>query len=311
MYLAINKGGQTLKNALFVYNPVSGGHKIPNELDYILASFQKNGILVQPYRLVDEDNSFITSLLKSSIFDFVIASGGDGTINSIANIILENNIEIPIGIIPSGTCNDFAKCIGINSLQESIDIILEGKILECDVGLINDSQYFLSTFAGGNLVDVSFSTNSDLKKNFGPFAYYLKGLSEVANIKSFDLKVTADDQTIEGKFLLFLIVNGRQAAGFPNLVNDADLTDGYMDIILVKKCSNINLASIFFKVLSKDSVNDKNVIMLKAKKCEISSKNQIAITVDGEKSELFPSKIEFKNKMLKVYASQNIVDFND
>ena len=309
--LGIDRGGHILKNALFAYNPVSGGHKIPNELDYILAAFQKNGILVQPYRLVDGDRDNLVHLLKSSIYDFVIASGGDGTINSIANILLENQIEMPIGVIPSGTCNDFSKSIGINSLQESIDIILEGKILACDVGFINESQYFLSTFAGGNLVDVSFSTNSDLKKNFGPFAYYLKGLSEVANIKSFDLKVTADDKVIEGKFLLFLIVNGRQAAGFPNLVNDADLTDGYMDIILVKKCSNINLASIFFKVLSKDSVNDKNVIILKAKNCDITSKSQIAITIDGEKSELFPSHIEFKNKLLKVFAPQSVVAFNN
>lgn len=299
-----------MKNALFVYNPISGGHKIPNELDYILGTFQKNGILVQPYRLIDANTEYLIKILKSGIYDFVIASGGDGTISSVANILLNNGIKMPIGVIPSGTCNDFAKCLGINSLNESLDIILSGNTLFCDVGHINNEQYFLSTFAGGNFVDVSFSTNSELKKNFGPFAYYLKGLTEVANIKSFDLKVVADEQVIEGKFILFLIVNGKQAAGFPNLLNDADFTDGYMDIILVKKCSNINLASIFFKVLSKESVNDKNVIILKTKRCEISSKSLIALTVDGEKSELFPAVIEFKNKILEVFVPQSIYEHN-
>jgi len=300
-----------LRNALFVYNPISGGHKIPHELDYILASFQKNGILVQPYRIIDMNNEYLVSALKSGVYDFVVASGGDGTINFVANILLDNQIKMPIGIIPSGTCNDFAKCLGINSLKESIRIILEGKTLDCDVGHINNSHYFLSTFAGGNFVDVSFSTNSDLKKNFGPFAYYLKGLSEVANIKSFDLKVVADERIVEGKFILFLVVNGKQAAGFPNLLNDADFTDGYMDIILVKKCSNINLASIFFKVLSKESMNDKNVIILKTKKCELTSKSPIALTVDGEKSELFPASIEFKHKLLEVFVPQHVVDSNN
>lgn len=300
-----------MKRALFVYNPVSGGHKVPHELDYILASFQRNGILVQPYRLVDASNDYLVSALKSSIYDFVIASGGDGTINFVASILLDNQIKMPIGIIPSGTCNDFAKCLGINSLKESINIILEGKKLDCDVGYINNCHYFLSTFAGGNFVDVSFSTNSELKKNFGPLAYYLKGLSEVANIKSFDLKVTADEQIIEGTFILFLIVNGKQAAGIPNLLNDADFTDGYMDIILVKKCSNISLASIFFKVLSKEAVNDKNVIILKAKKCELISDSPIALTVDGEKSELFPASIEFKHRLLEVFVPQNIYDSNN
>jgi YegS/Rv2252/BmrU family lipid kinase len=303
-------GDDILRNALFVYNPVSGGHKIPQELDYILDSFQKKGILVQPYRLADTDNDYLISTLKSGIYDFVIASGGDGTINFVANILLNNEIKMPIGVIPSGTCNDFAKCLGINSLKESVNIILEGKKLNCDVGLINNSYYFLSTFAGGNFVDVSFNTNSELKKNFGPLAYYLKGLSEVANIKSFDLKVVADEHIIEGKFILFLIVNGKQAAGFPNLINDADFTDGYMDIILIKKCSNINLASIFFKVLSKESLNNKNVIILKAKKCELISKSPIALTVDGEKSELFPASIEFKQKILEVFVPQNIYESN-
>lgn len=300
-----------MKNALFVYNPNSGGHKIPHELDYILASFQKNGILVQPYRMVGVNNDYLVSTLRSGIYDFVVASGGDGTINFVANLLLQNQIKMPIGIIPSGTCNDFAKCLGINSLKESINIILEGKTLDCDVGYINKSHYFLSTFAGGNFVDVSFNTNSDLKKNFGPFAYYLKGLSEVTNIKSFDLKVVADDNIVEGKFILFLIVNGKQGAGFPNLLNDADFTDGYMDIILVKKCSNIKLASIFFKVLSKDSMNDKNVIILKAKKCELISKSPIALTVDGEKSELFPASIEFQHKLLEVFVPQKVFDSNN
>ncbi len=300
-----------MRNALFVYNPISGGHKIPHELDYILASFQKNGVLIQPYRIIDANNEYLINIMKSGLYDFVVASGGDGTINFVANILLNNGIKIPIGVIPSGTCNDFAKSLGINSLKESIDIILSGKTLDCDVGYINDSQYFLSTFAGGNLVDVSFSTNSDLKKNFGPFAYYLKGLSEVANIRSFDLKVVADEHIVEGRFILFLIVNGKQAAGFPNLLNEADFTDGYMDIILVKKCSNINLASIFFKVLSKESMNDKNVIILKAKKCEITSKSPVALTVDGEKSELFPANIEFKHKVLEVFVPQNVVDSNN
>ncbi len=299
-----------MKNALFVYNPISGGHKIPQELDFILASFQKREILVQPYRLTEANNEYLINLLKSGTYDFIIASGGDGTINFVANILLVNNIKMPIGIIPSGTCNDFAKCIGINSLNESIDIIIEGKTLDCDVGYINNSHYFLSTFAGGNFVDVSFSTNSDLKRNFGPFAYYLKGISEVANIKSFDLKIVADEHIVEGKFLLFLVVNGKQAAGFPNLMKEADFTDGYMDIILVKKCSNINLASIFFKVLSKESLNDRNVIILKAKKCELISKSPIALTVDGEKSELFPATIEFKQKLIEVFVPQNVFDAN-
>lgn len=290
-----------MKHALFVYNPVSGGQKIPHELDFILAAFQERGILVQPYRLMDSNNEYIVDTLKTGKYDFVIASGGDGTINFIANILLDNGINMALGVIPSGTCNDFARCLGIYSLKDSVNIILGGKTTRCDVGYINNSQYFLSTFAGGNFVDVSFSTDSELKKNFGPFAYYLKGLSEIKNIQAYDLKVEADGQIIEGKFLLFLIINGKEAAGLSNIVREADLSDGLMDIILIKKCSNLNLASIFFKVLNKESFNSKNVIALQAKQCKIQSSKQVPITMDGEKWESLPAEIEFKQQLLEVF----------
>ena len=290
-----------LRQALLIYNPMSGGHKVPNELDFILASFQDKGILVQPYRLINSDTDYLVNELRSGKYDFVIGSGGDGTINFVANILLMNGIDLPLGIIPSGTCNDYARCLGIYTLKESINVILQGNKMKSDVGYINDSQYFLSTFAGGNFVDVSFNTDNELKKNFGPFAYYLKGITEIKNIKPFDLKVKADDRYIEGSFLLFLVINGTEAAGFSNISKEADLTDGLMDIILLKKCSNINLASIFFKVLNHESLDNKSVIIIKSKTCEIMSDTAVPITLDGEKSEYFPAKIEFRQQALEVF----------
>jgi diacylglycerol kinase family enzyme len=62
--------------------------------------------------------------------------------------------------------------------------------------------------------------------------------------------------------------------------------------------------------LSKESLNNKNVIILKARKCEITSKLPIALTVDGERSELFPASIEFKQKMLEVFVPENIYEAN-
>ncbi|HPU42068.1 MAG TPA: diacylglycerol kinase family protein, partial [Acetivibrio clariflavus] len=69
---------------------------------------------------------------------------------------------------PSGTCNDFASMLNISSdLDENIDTILAGKTVKVDVGLINGQDYFLSSCAGGVFVDVSYSTNNDLKKISG------------------------------------------------------------------------------------------------------------------------------------------------
>ncbi|MCX8130046.1 MAG: YegS/Rv2252/BmrU family lipid kinase [Clostridia bacterium] len=292
-----------MKNAIFIYNPVSGDHSIPSKLDYIMKRFQENFVLLQPYRLSEETDHMLPEFLKQNNYDFAIISGGDGTLNSIINVMMKNEINIPVGIFPYGTSNDFARCLSLPSnLSEIIDIILAGNTIEVDAGLINEQQYFLSTCAGGGFVDVSFSTHNELKKNFGPLAYYLKAISEVKNIKSFKVKIKTETKTIEEQVLLFFILNGKHAAGFYNLIEEADISDGMMDIVLIKSCSHIDLASLFFNVLSNAYLNNKNVMKLQAKTCEISGDNGISLSVDGEKGDGLPVTIRFINKALKVFV---------
>ena len=292
-----------MEQAILIYNPLSGDRSITQKIDHILGRFQQAGILLQPYRISEEaEADELKNLLKNNNFKFIIASGGDGTLNYVSNLMLKLNLSIPLGIIPSGTCNDFAAILNIPpDLDNNIDVILNGKTVKVDVGLINDENYFLSSCAGGVFVDVSFNTNSDLKRNFGPFAYYLKALSEVANMKSVALTLETEKTIIHEEALMFVIINGKHVAGFNNILKDADYSDGLMDIALIKNCKHIDLASIFFKVLSNESINSKHVITLKAKTCKIEADKDMILSVDGEKGPNLPVKIEFIHKALEVF----------
>ncbi|MFZ5985858.1 MAG: YegS/Rv2252/BmrU family lipid kinase [Bacillota bacterium] len=291
-----------MDKALLVYNPFSGDQSIPQKLDYIINRFQKQNILLQPFRMVNDKGKMLTKVLKGERFKFLISSGGDGTLNFVSNIILKENLGVPMGIIPSGTCNDFASILNIPStLEENLDIILAGKTAGIDVGVVDDKTYFLSSCAGGVLVDVSFNTHSELKKNFGPFAYYLKALSEMANMKPFRLRVETENETVEEDVLLFIILNGKQAGGFSNIIKEADFSDGLMDIVLIKNCNHIDLAGIFFQVLSNDALNNKNVINLRANKCTIQGSRDIVLSIDGEKGPCLPTTVRFINKALEVF----------
>ena len=292
-----------MKNAILIYNPLSGDHSIPGRLDSILEKFQENNTLLQLYRFQNFEEENLLRALQQPGLDYIVVSGGDGTVNYVASLILKNNLKIPLGIIPSGTCNDFAVTLNIlNNLDECLDIILEGKTLEVDAGLINNERYFLSTCAGGLFVDVSFNTNHELKRNFGSLAYYLKALSEVANIKPFHIKVMTEKECISEDAMLFLILNGSNGAGFPKLIKGADISDGLMDIMIIKNGRHMDLAALFFKMISNDYYKDKNVTALKAKTCHIESDSKITLSVDGEKGMNLPVKIEFLNKALQVFA---------
>jgi len=296
-----------MKKALMIYNPYSGGRRILQQLDFILKTAQEHDVCLVPYRIgsdndASNDASFLATLELNN-FDFVIISGGDGTLNTSINLLLKNNYNLPIGIIPAGTCNDFANSLSIpNNIAACLDVIFSGKISEVDLGIINDDLYFLNTTAGGLFVDVSFNTHDELKRNFGPLAYYLKALGEVAHKKPFPLKITTESECIQVKGLLFCILNGTHGGGFPNLVKDADISDGMMDIIIIKNCYHIDLANLFFRVLSQESLNNRHALRLKAKECYIEGPENVVLSVDGEKGPSLPVKVKFLHKSIKVFV---------
>ena len=295
-----------MERGLFIYNPSSGNRSMKDSLDEVFQRFQEKNVLMQPFRFDGKVYSRILRAIKQGDFSFVVASGGDGTINSIANLILKNNIDLPLGIIPSGTCNDFARSINIpNNLDECIDIILDRKTINVDVGLINKESYFLNSFSGSYFVNVSFNTHNELKKNFGPMAYYLKALTEIRNIKSFKVYVKTDNDVFEEDVLIFIILNGGHAAGLNNLVKEADVTDGLMNVVLVKKCNHLDMAGIFFKILSNESINNPYVKIVKTKKCFIQTNSDIYTSMDGEQGISLPAEIAFIDKALQVFSPED------
>jgi len=296
-------GGNLMKKVLLVYNPLSGNRNVPRKLDYIVGRFMQKDIIAVPFRIDGDCADKLKEVILQDEYSYVVVSGGDGTVNSIAGTLLSAGLDIPIGIIPAGTCNDFARCLGLpQDLRRSMDVILAGNTTQVDAGLINNEKYCLNTCAGGNFVDVSYSTNSEFKRNFGPLAYYLTALGEFTNLKSVNLKITTDDEVVEGEFLLFLILNGKHAAGLSNLVSAADLSDGYMDIVLLKNCLHIEMAGLLFKVLNNDFVNDRNVKWLRTKKCVIEGDTGFNLSVDGEEWKGLPITIEFFRQVLKIFV---------
>jgi YegS/Rv2252/BmrU family lipid kinase len=281
---------------------MAGDHSITQKIDYIIKKFQNNNVLVQPYRLLFDKKIKLEEVLTNNLYDYIVVSGGDGTLNHVINSMQKNNVNIPIGILPSGTSNDFSRCVNLpGSIIECIEIILAGNTVKIDAGLINNERYFLTTFAGGLFVDVSFNTNTELKRNLGTFAYYLQALTEIANIKSFKVKVNTDTESFEENILLFVVSNGRHAAGFNNLIREADMSDGLMDLVLIKNCNQIDLVGLLFKALNSGTFEDKNMIKIQAKECSIEYKQKINISIDGEEGTGSPISIEFKKELCEFF----------
>lgn len=295
-----------LRKALLVYNPKSGNSNlILNNFDLITTKLLKKGIILTLYS-ISRDYDRLIEILKNEKYDIVILSGGDGTLSRCLTDMYNENIEFPeIAIFPTGTSNDLAKSLNLGEkIEDWINNILNKKSKFVDFGLINGNKIFLSSYAGGLFTKVSYATDKGLKKTFGKTAYYITGIDELKNIKKFDLKIRIDDnEEILEKAILYIILNGKNVGGFDELLQNANVDDGIMDILIVKNIENpLEISKILFDLFNGQLVNNENVRTLQAKKCVIEEvSEEIGVSIDGEEGKNEKVEIEFIRDKLKIF----------
>ena len=295
-----------LRKALLVYNPKSGNSNlILNNFDLITTKLLKKGIILTLYS-ISRDYDRLIEILKNEKYDIVILSGGDGTLSRCLTDMYNENIEFPeIAIFPTGTSNDLAKSLNLGEkIEDWINNILNKKSKFLDFGLINGNKIFLSSYAGGLFTKVSYATDKGLKKTFGKTAYYITGIDELKNIKKFDLKMRIDNnEEISEKAILYIILNGKNVGGFDELLQNANVDDGIMDILIVKNIENpLEISKILFDLFNGQLVNNENVRTLQAKKCVIEEvSEEIGVSIDGEEGKNEKVEIEFIRDKLKIF----------
>ena len=103
-----------MKKLGLIYNPVSGHALFKAKLDPLIDLFQRHGIVLCPYRTRGGGEDDLGRFLCEICPDGVLAAGGDGTVHAVVNAMIESDADIPLGIIGSGTSNDFATHMGIH-----------------------------------------------------------------------------------------------------------------------------------------------------------------------------------------------------
>lgn len=291
-----------MKKVKFIYNPFSGEKEILKYLDYLIYSYQKKSFTVIPYRLgFDRDISEAFADIDDT-FDHILISGGDGTVNEVVNGMKKLNIDLPIGVIPAGTANDFAHLIGMpQSIRYSIDAILNSEVSLVDLGKANN-KYFVNIFSCGLFTDVSQKTPTEYKNTFGKLAYYFTGIKELPNFKTLDLSIKSKNFNYEGSSILFFVFNGR-TAGNLEVAHDSTVDDGYLDVIIIPADNILEKLSILPHLLNKNNTSyPKGIIHFKTDEIEIDVKNSNEYTtdIDGEQGPKFPIKITCEKNSLKV-----------
>ena len=291
-----------MKKILLVYNPVSGHAAFKNRLDAVIENFQRRGIFLSVYRTCAGDNSAFVDCVKIFQPSGVIAAGGDGTLHAVINWLKKNSLDLPVGVIGSGTSNDFAAHLQLDE-ENFFDVIANGKTRPVDLGFVNGKEYFINVASAGVFTGIAHEVDARLKNFLGKSAYYLRGIGELTNFKTVPLNIIADGKKFSVDAFLFLVLNSPSVAGFKKIFDAAQIDDGKLDLLVLKKNSPSSLVKLAKKILAGGSVqSDENIFSLQAKNFEISSPAALTSDLDGEVGDPLPLKIETLHHALKFFC---------
>lgn len=281
-----------MKKVKFIYNPFSGENAIISDIDTVIKTHQKEGYIVVPHRIsfdIEIDRAFEDI---DDTYSYVIVAGGDGTVDTVVNYMKQNNIDLPLAILPVGTANDFAKFIGMpQDVEEACYQILRSEPKDIDIGKIND-RYFINVASAGLFTDVSQKTDVNLKNTIGKLAYYLKGLEQLPNFRKLKIKIDSKEMNFDGEMYLMLVFNGQTAGNF-KLAYKASAEDGMLDVILIKAVMLKDLIGLFIRILKGEHLEDQTgLIYFKSDNIHIECCEDIVTDIDGERGPDFPLNIQ-------------------
>ena len=177
------------KKALFILNPHSGKGLIKNHLLEITDILVKADYEVTVYPTQSRGDAERVMRERDKDYELVVCSGGDGTLDEIVTGMIQSGFKTTIGYIPAGSTNDFARSLKIpGTMKKAAEVIVAGNVFACDVGRFN-RDVFVYIAAFGLFTEVSYGTPQEMKNMLGHMAYILEGVKQLANIKSYALKV--------------------------------------------------------------------------------------------------------------------------
>lgn len=243
---------------------------------------------------------------------FIIACGGDGTINEVANGIIRSGAETELGVLPSGTGGDFRRTLRLPSTNREAAIALrDGKTERMDAGLVTFqghagetvSRYFLNISSVGLAAGVIRRVKSakmfdwlPVDRLRGKASFAVSALQEMLEIEAVPVRIRIDDKPEKIIHTISLcIANSRYFGGGMKIAPEAKVTDGLLDIVNVGDMSTMNLLLNAYSVYRGTHLHLDEVNSTVGRTIEVSPVNpdqEVILETDGEMPGKLPAKFE-------------------
>ncbi len=287
------------KKIAFIINPISGGKSkgqlpelIEQHLDHAQFSYQ-----LCYTASVGHAKILVRDLLPDT--DLFVAVGGDGTVNEIASVLVGSDKYL--GIIPMGSGNGLATFLGIPfQVKEALELINQLNFTRIDSATLNGHPIFNVSGIG---FDAQISTRFARDKTRGLWGYVKNTFAEVLTYRPQWYILKLDGKTIHRKAFMISLANSSQYGNNAHISPNASLTDGLLDICVVKPFPLYMFPALAYRMFSKTADRSAYLEIFKIKEAFIQRDVPGPVHLDGE-----PIELEAELHIMVKPASLNVIN---
>ena len=292
----------TVRRPLFVVNPSAGGGRAAHLIDPIRAAARSRGGEVA----CTERSGHAEQLARQAAsqgFDAVVGVGGDGTLNEVANGLLQAESSVPLGAIPAGTGNDFVRSLGLPpDPLAALRTVWSSAEREIDLGRCGERVFL-------NAAGVGFDSRAARTAQRFPNALKVGTLPYVAGVLLELVRNTAhafclefDGRRLEKRMLMVAVANGAFYGGGMMICPRAARDDGLLDVCTVGDMPRREVLRLLPKVFSGGHVGHPMVEFFRTTELTIECAAGSEIQLDGELVGRLPAVFRAAPRALRVLS---------
>lgn len=241
--------------------------------------------------------------------DALFVAGGDGTVHIAVQVLSTMDAPPVLGILPSGTCNDFARTLEIPLLlDQAAETLAAGDIQDIDTAQINH-RIFLN-FAGlGLITDTSLNIDPDLKERYGKISYFMSALQTMRQSIPFAIHLEIDGVQSVEEGVAALIMNGKSIGTHMFPMDSISPSDGLLDVFIIQS-STLTAIREWFSLAKPDVTPDEleHIAHFQGQHIKIWTDEEKEVDTDGEIYLKTPLDIQIQPKKLQMLVPKPSFD---
>ncbi len=255
--------------------------------------------------LFSERPGQLTELVAQAVADGaekLVAVGGDGTLNEVANGLLAlPGMRPELAVIPFGTGMDFARSLGIpRKLDGAVDVAREGRLTTIDAGRVSyrawdgtdGAAYFANIASAGMSGAVARQANLTSKALGGRISFFTALVRVFAGWRNTQLEVDAGGERRSGKMTNLIVANGRYQGGGMLIAPEAEPDDGLFDVLLIGDITKRDFVLNVGKIYRGTHLSHPKIELLRSSAVSVEAEVPVPIELDGEQPGTTPARFE-------------------